>query len=188
MSPFKAVRDTLGGIKSLITGMSITMREATKPIITVQYPHETLKMPDQFRGHIKLILDQETGKARCTACNLCAKACPSDCIVLDGAKKEGDKRKWVTEYHLDFTLCSLCGACVEVCPFDAIEFSKVYNKVGFTRDDFDNMDMVKVVNEEARIWAENHPQPPPAPAPTVSAPDATPAAEPKTSGEAPKLS
>ncbi len=45
MSLLTALRETVAGFKSLLTGMRITAREAAKPSITVQYPHETLKMP-----------------------------------------------------------------------------------------------------------------------------------------------
>ena len=174
MSLKTAFRDTYVGFKSLLIGMRITGREAAKPIITVQYPHETLKMPERFRGHVKLILDPETGKSRCTACNLCVRACPSDCIEVEGIKREGEKKKSVTEYHVDFTTCSLCGSCVEACPSDAIEYSKAYNAVSFEREDFSRMDLVKQLEEEAKVWARNHPTPPAAPAastpPSVPAP------------------
>lgn len=175
MSLFSYVRETYSGFKSLVTGMRITAREATKPIITVQYPHDTLPMPARFRGHIQLLLDQETGRPRCTACTLCAKACPSGCIELDGIKREGDKKKSVSKYVLDFTKCSLCGSCVEVCPSDAIDFSKQYNVVGLSRGDFDAMDLYQKVEAQAAEWAKTHPTPPappaaPAPAPVVAAP------------------
>ena len=205
MSLLTAVRETYGGFKSLLVGMRITLGQAVKPIVTVQYPRETLKMPDRFRGHIKLILDPETGRSRCTACGLCVKACPSGCIELDGIKREGEKKKSVTEYDLDFTKCSLCGSCVEACPSDAIEYSKDYNKVSFNRDDFAHMDLVKKLEAEAKVWAVTHPQPPPAPAAAPvaapasaaavamaaapsSAPVVSPATAPKLSVEAPKES
>ena len=111
-----ALLELYGGFMSLLTGMRITLGQFFKPIITVQYPHQTLKMPARFRGHIELVLDPETGKPLCTACKLCERACPSDCILVDGAKLEGQKKKSVTEYKLDFTKCSLCGSCVEACP------------------------------------------------------------------------
>lgn len=177
MSMLTTLRETLGGFKSLLIGMRITAREAAKPIITVQYPHETLKMPERFRGHVKLILDPVTGKSRCTACNLCVRACPSDCIEVDGMKREGEKKKSVTEYLLDFTTCSLCGSCVEACPSDAIEYSKAYNVVSQNRDDFGRMDLVKKLEGEARVWAQTHQAPAAAP---VAAPPPAPPAPPAT--------
>lgn len=178
MSIITAFRETLGGFKSLLVGMRITLGEAVKPIITVQYPHQTLKMPARFRGHIKLTLDPETGKSLCTACGLCVRACPSECIVVEGTKKAGEKKKSVDEFKLDFTTCSLCGSCVEVCPSDAIQFSKDYNVVSFNRDDFKHMDLVKKLEAEAKIWAQNRPEPA---APIVpAAPPAPAAAAPET--------
>jgi NADH-quinone oxidoreductase subunit I len=175
MSLTSAVRDVANGFKSLLVGMRITAREASKPIITMQYPRETLPMTARFRGHIKLVLDPATGKPLCTACMLCGRACPSGCIDLDGLRREGDKKKSVSRYELDFTMCSLCGSCVEACPSDAIEFSKDYNVVSFNRDDFGHMDLYKKIEAEAAQWSKTHPAPPvsatpAAPAPAVAAP------------------
>lgn len=189
MSLFTAIRDTASGFKSLLVGMRITGREALKPNITTQYPHETLKMPARFRGHIQLILDPETGKPRCTACTLCEKACPSECIDLDGLRREGDKKKSVSKYMLDFTKCSLCGSCVEACPSDALEFSKEYNVVGFARDQFDKMDLYAKVDAEAQAWAAAHPTPPAPPAESAAAPKpAAPAASAATANPEAKTS
>lgn len=174
MSLTTAVRDTLVGFKSLLTGMRITAREAAKPIITVQYPHETLKMPDRFRGHVQLIVDPDTGKSRCTACGLCVRACPSDCLEVDGIKREGEKKKSVTEYKLDFTMCSLCGSCVEACPSDAIEYSKAYNVVSRDRNDFARMDLMKDFEARSRAWAEKHPDKAAAAAAAAAKPAPTP--------------
>ena len=121
----KPIREFFSGLKSLFIGMGITLRQFFKPTITLQYPHESLKMPKRFRGHIELVRDQETGRPLCYACTLCQKACPSDCIMLEGAKMEGEKKKSVTKYVLDFTKCSLCGACVEVCPTRSLTFGDV---------------------------------------------------------------
>jgi NADH-quinone oxidoreductase subunit I len=93
-------------------------------------------MPTRFRGHIELVRDPETGKAVCFACKLCERACPSDCISVEGVKREGEKKKSVTEYHLDFTKCSLCRSCIEACPSGAIRFSKAYNQAGFAKEEF----------------------------------------------------
>ena len=144
----KAVREVLSGTKSLLVGMRLTLREFFKPTITVQYPHETLPMPERFRGHIELKVDPETGRPACTACKLCERACPSDCILVDGAKREGEKKKSVTDYHLDFTKCSLCGACIEACPSDAIQFSRRYN-LASASNDYRNMDLVQRFKDRA---------------------------------------
>jgi len=144
----RALRDLLTGFGSLLTGMRITLQQFFKPPVTVHYPHEALKMPKRYRGHILLVRDPETGKSVCIACKACEKACPSDCIVVEGIKREGDKKKSVTDFKLDFTKCSLCGSCVEVCPVDALEFSKAYNLASTSKEAFYQIDLVKRV--EAR--------------------------------------
>ncbi len=123
------------GLISLLEGMVITFKEFIKPPVTVSYPYETLTMCDRYRGHVELIANED-GKANCVVCGLCERACPSDCISLAGVKPEGEKKKVLTKYILDFTKCSLCGSCVESCNFDALEFSKEYNLASRRKEDF----------------------------------------------------
>lgn len=138
--------EIVGGVRSLVTGMGITLRQFFKPSITVQYPHESLKMPARYRGHIELVRDPTTGNSLCIACKSCEKACPSDCILVDGAKREGEKRKSATQFTVDFTKCSLCGSCVEVCPTDALRFSKEYNLAGTSKEAY-YLDLLKRLQE-----------------------------------------
>ncbi len=128
--------EVIRGFGSLLTGMRITITQFFKPPVTVHYPHEALKMPARFRGHIELVRDPATGKAICYACKLCERACPSDCITVEGVKLEGEKKKSVTEYRLDFTKCSLCGSCVEACKSSAIRFARDYNLASTNKDEF----------------------------------------------------
>lgn len=121
------IKETISGFWSLLTGMRISMQQFLSPHRTVHYPRETIEVTPTFRGHIELKWNPETGRANCTSCGLCAKACPSHCITLEGIKPAGEKGKAVTSYHLNFTLCSLCSLCVEACPFDAIQHSHRYN-------------------------------------------------------------
>ncbi len=182
-----SLKELATGFNSLITGMRITIGQFFKPIVTVQYPHESLKMPERFRGHIELVRDPKTGKAVCFACKLCERACPSDCITVEGAKLDGAKKKSVTQYILDFTKCSLCGSCVEACRDNAIRFSREYNLASTSKEDY-IMDLFKRLEAE-RIAAEGAAQAsPPASAAGVSpgVPEpATPPAPPQA--EAPKL-
>ncbi len=158
------------GVKSLFVGMRITLGQFFKPIVTVQYPHQTLKMLARFRGHIELVCDPETGKPKCFVCKLCEKACPSDCITVEGVKPEGARRKTVTSYRLDFTKCSLCGSCVEACRDGAIRFSRDYNLASTHKEEF-VMDLFQRLEAERR--AEEESQPAPAhPEPSPSDPSA----------------
>jgi NADH-quinone oxidoreductase subunit I len=172
----KAIKEITFGFWSLVTGMRITIGQFFKPVVTVQYPHETLKIPARFRGHIELVRDPGTGKAICYACKLCERACPSDCITVDGVKLDGAKKKSVTSYHLDFTKCSLCGSCVEACRDGAIRYSREYNLASTNKDDF-VIDLFRRLEEEAK--SESHPAPAPSstPAAAVTSPS-TPADSP----------
>jgi NADH-quinone oxidoreductase subunit I len=123
------------GLISLFIGMGITFKEFFKPTVTVSYPYETLTMCNRYRGHVELI-ENEEGKPNCVVCGLCQRACPSNCISLDGEKPEGEKKKVLTKYILDFTKCSLCGSCVESCNFSALTFSKEYNLASTRKEDF----------------------------------------------------
>jgi ferredoxin len=49
--------------------------------VTVQYPEEKPYLAPRYRGRIILSRDPDGGE-RCVACNLCAVACPVDCIAL----------------------------------------------------------------------------------------------------------
>ena len=139
----RAIRELFTGFGSLLTGMRITLQQFFKPQVTVHYPHQTLPMPKRYRGHVILVRDPETGKSLCIACKSCEKACPSDCLVVEGVKREGDKKKSVTDFHLDFSKCSLCGSCVEVCPVDALEFSKAYNLASTSKAAFVQIDLTR---------------------------------------------
>ena len=147
-----SLKEIATGFNSLITGMRITLGQFFKPSVTVQYPHESLKMPERFRGHIELVRDPETGKALCFACKLCERACPSDCITVEGAKLDGAKKKSVTNYILDFTKCSLCGSCVEACRDGAIRYSHEYNLASTNKEDY-IMDLFQRLESE-RLEAE----------------------------------
>ncbi|HVZ18434.1 MAG TPA: NADH-quinone oxidoreductase subunit I [Terriglobales bacterium] len=184
-NPFKEI---VGGFKSLLTGMRITIGQFLKPIVTVQYPYKTLPIPARFRGHIELVLDPASGKPKCFVCKLCERACPSDCITVDGEKFPGDKKKSLTQYRLDFTKCSLCGSCVEACRDGAIRFSRDYNMVALDKDQF-VMDLFRrLENEAGGPGAFAHVPPPavteasPAASSGAAAPSAIAAAPPKPPG------
>lgn len=87
---------------------------------TVQYPDERRAYPARFRGRHRLTLTTE-GDVKCTACFLCATACPARCIYIEAAEHEDPRvEKFPRRYEIDTLLCIYCGYCVEACPVDAI--------------------------------------------------------------------
>jgi NADH-quinone oxidoreductase chain I len=141
--------DIYTGGKSLVEGLGVTLKALFQPIVTVQYPREEIAISPNYRGHIDLILDPEKNTYRCISCGLCAKACPSDCIKVEGKKMEGQKKKSLVLFEQDFTKCSLCGTCVETCPADALEFSREYNLAAFSREAF-HFDILKRLEERIK--------------------------------------
>lgn len=138
--------DLIKGGRSLASGLAVTFKAMISPKVTVQYPREKIEITPNYRGHIELNVDSED-KIKCIACGMCEKACPSGCITVISEKKEGEKKKSLTSFRLDFTKCSLCGICCESCPAGAIRYSDEYNLAGFSREDF-IMDLVKRLEEK----------------------------------------
>ncbi len=71
---------------------------------------------------------------RCTACGLCAQACPQTVSARhSGARWPGETRQAIDRrfpqavpeaYALDPVACTWCGACLEACPHNAIDLDQ----------------------------------------------------------------
>ena len=99
---------------------------------TVQYPEEMPYLAPRYRGRIVLTRDPD-GEERCVACNLCAVACPVDCIALQKTEKEDDGRWYPEFFRINFSRCIMCGLCEEACPKDAIHLSNTHAPIFKTR-------------------------------------------------------
>ena len=110
--------DVWAGFLTVLHAMRVTLRHLFTPAVTVQYPTVRRTLPLRSLNRHVLTVDLATGKLKCTACDACAKVCPTRCITIIGAGK--GKERHPVEFVIDHNLCMYCNLCVEACPFDAI--------------------------------------------------------------------
>jgi NADH-quinone oxidoreductase subunit I len=127
--------------KSLVAGMAVTIRYMVRPreIVTIQYgskknaPKERY-IPDRHRG----IHFLETEK--CIFCHICEKACPVDCIVMDGTRDGHFEGAWqgdgvvLSRFTLDLNKCIFCNLCCEPCPKECIHMGLEFDTAAYNRE------------------------------------------------------
>ena len=131
------------GIKTLATGMKVTLGEYVKDYwtnkSTEQYPENrktTLHVAKRHRGRL-VFKRTEDGAYKCTACTLCEKACPNGTIKITAHMAEDaetGKKKVLDDYQYDLGDCMFCQLCTNACNFDAIEFTNDFENAVFDRE------------------------------------------------------
>ena len=138
------------GIRSSLKGLSLSWkhlkeaRQSRQPIfvdnpdyfkqqtgiVTLQYPHEHLPLPDNGRYQLHNEMDD------CIVCDKCAKICPVDCIEIEPIKATGIAgyasdgsaiRLYAAKFDIDMAKCMFCGLCTTVCPTECLTMSKEYD-------------------------------------------------------------
>jgi NADH-quinone oxidoreductase subunit I len=144
-------------------GLAHRSSKDARGVFTVQYPEEKLPVPEEYRANPFLLYDEgEDGEKdiRCTACGICAKACPPQCIWIVRASdpETGKPVKKPTEFYIDFDICMNCGFCAEYCPFDAIKMDHDYEISSYGRNLADMNDLLKPTSYYAQIRPLNYAQ------------------------------
>lgn len=126
---------------NIAKGMAITLRHFFKKKVTIQYPEEKRPFSPVFRG-VQVLNRDEEGRERCTACGLCAVACPAEAITMEAAeRKPGEENlyreeKYAARYEINMLRCIFCGLCEEACPKDAIYLSETFAPANYQRKGF----------------------------------------------------
>ncbi|MCP1384913.1 4Fe-4S binding protein [Runella salmonicolor] len=147
------------GIRTTLAGMKLTLRhlwDARKRrgnhsirendyfqeqtgMVTLQYPFETMPIPDNGRYRLHNEMDD------CIVCDKCAKVCPVDCIDIEpikateevGKASDGSPiRLYAAVFDIDMAKCCYCGLCTTVCPTECLTMTKT-----FDYSEFDVRDM-----------------------------------------------
>jgi NADH-quinone oxidoreductase subunit I len=122
-------------------GMLITIKHFFKKKVTIQYPEQKRTFSQVFRG-VQVLNRDEEGRERCTACGLCAVACPAEAITMEAAERQAGEEhlyreeKYAAKYEINMLRCIFCGYCEEACPKDAIYLSQTFAPANYGRQGF----------------------------------------------------
>src|SRR5215211_5109268 len=128
-------------LPAILKGMGITFSHLFKKRPTINYPEQTRSFSSVFRG-VHILNRDEEGRENCTACGLCAVACPAEAITMEAAeRKVGEENlyreeKYAAKYEINMLRCIFCGLCEEACPKDAIYLSETFAPSNYQRKGF----------------------------------------------------
>ncbi len=128
-------------LPAIFQGLAITFRHFFKPKVTIRYPEEKRPFSPVYRG-LHVLKRDDAGAERCTACGLCAVACPAEAITMTAEeRKRGEEHlyreeKYAKVYEINMLRCIFCGLCEEACPKQAIYLTDRIVPSQYERKDF----------------------------------------------------
>lgn len=102
----------------------------TSGIVTLNYPYESIPVPDHGRYQLHNEIED------CIVCDKCVKVCPVDCIDIEPIKSVGEfgktsdgtpKRIYAAKFDIDMAKCCFCGLCTTVCPTECLTMTPEYD-------------------------------------------------------------
>jgi len=128
-------------IPAILGGLKITLGHFFKKKATINYPEVKRDFAPVYRG-LHVLKRDDNGAERCTACGLCAVACPAEAITMTAAeRKPGEENlyreeKYAAVYEINMLRCIFCGMCEEACPKDSIFLTDRIVPSNFERGEF----------------------------------------------------
>jgi NADH-quinone oxidoreductase subunit I len=150
-------------LPAIFGGMWITFKHLLRKNNTLRYPEHKREFAPVYRGQHVLKRDEE-GRENCTACGLCAVACPTEAITMVAAERErGEEKlyreeKYAASYEINMLRCIFCGLCEEACPKEAVFLTDRIVPTNFERDSFvyGKDRLVEDINDRIDITKRQH--------------------------------
>jgi len=129
--------------------------KSQKGLFTLQYPRETIPVPDHGRYKLHNEIDD------CIVCDKCAKVCPVNCIDIEpvraveefGKTSDGTSlRIHAAKFNIDMAKCCFCGLCTTVCPTECLTMTNEYDFSAFDFEEhnfpFANMTPIEIIEKK----------------------------------------
>lgn len=158
----------MGIVSELFKGLAVTGKTMVgtilgKELVTTPYPDVMRDKPQRFHGR-HVLNRYPDGMEKCIGCQLCAGACPADCIYVRGMDNDpenpsspGERFGYV--YEINMLRCIFCGLCVEACPTEAITMTHLFEMSATSREDAIYTKETLLMDERGRVphmFPEDH--------------------------------